>query len=58
MKIPGSCCKECRIPEEIRSQCSYGGKVYEASIAQLFSSLNKHKVPDSSKNLDLSLSDH
>lgn len=32
IKVPGSCCKKCVMPEEVRSQCSYGGKVYEASI--------------------------
>lgn len=30
-KPPGSCCKECVLPEEARSQCSYAGIVYEAS---------------------------
>lgn len=33
VKVPGSCCKKCTMPEEVRSQCSYGGKVYEASVA-------------------------
>ncbi|RZC42993.1 hypothetical protein BDFB_003066 [Asbolus verrucosus] len=29
--IPGSCCKQCIMPEEVKTQCSQGGKYYEAS---------------------------
>lgn len=32
VKVKGSCCKQCVMIEEVRSQCSYKGQVYEASI--------------------------
>ncbi|CAH0554381.1 unnamed protein product [Brassicogethes aeneus] len=27
--ISGSCCKQCKVPEEVRTQCFYNGKSYE-----------------------------
>jgi hypothetical protein len=27
--VPGSCCKQCIMPEEVKTQCSQGGKYYE-----------------------------
>ncbi|XP_063931297.1 BMP-binding endothelial regulator protein [Zophobas morio] len=27
--VPGSCCKQCIMPEEVRTQCSQGGRYYE-----------------------------
>ncbi|KAJ8972670.1 hypothetical protein NQ317_006390 [Molorchus minor] len=29
--VPGSCCKKCIMPEEVRTQCYYKGTLYEAS---------------------------
>lgn len=29
--VPGSCCKQCIMPEEVKTQCSHDGKYYEAS---------------------------
>ncbi|KAJ8947230.1 hypothetical protein NQ318_001517 [Aromia moschata] len=38
--VPGSCCKKCIMPEEVRSQCFYKGTLYEASNK---TSLSLHK---------------
>lgn len=37
--MPGNCCKKCVMSEELKTQCSYDGKSYEAIII-----ISKHKI--------------